>query len=359
MSVYNFSAGPATLPLSVKKTIEQDLYDWNGTGCSVMEMSHRSPEFTAMAAENDALARRLLSIPDDYEVMLIPGGARLQYAMLPMNVSRPEGQAIYAINGHWGKQAIKEGGRFTQAVSTAPVSDEVYGDIPAYDVSDLPTGADYFHYTSNETLEGVQWHDLPKTGDMRLVCDMTSDLLTREVDISAYDMIYASAQKNMGIAGITCVIMKRDWIGLSEQTLPTMMNYQTYAETRSFYNTPPTFPWYLMLQVLRWTEAQGGVAVMQKINQEKSQKLYQYIDGSGFYLNKVSKACRSEVNVPFWLHDDGLNERFLNESSEAGLKALKGHKAVGGMRASIYNAMPATGIDALIEFMKHFEAKHG
>ncbi len=359
MNIYNFSAGPATLPLDVKKIIEQELYDWNGTGCSVMEVSHRSQEFTNMADENESLLRSLLKISDDYAVMLIPGGARLQYAMLPMNVSSTQGQAVYAINGHWGKEAVKEASRFCQASTTAEISASVYNSIPAYDEAELNTQADYFHYTSNETLEGVQWHHVPRTAGLRLCCDMTSDLMTRVVNIDDYDMIYASAQKNMGIAGLTLVIMKRDWIGQSINLLPTMVNYKTFADTRSFYNTPPTFPWYVMLQVLKWTEAQGGIKVMQQRNQAKSKKLYEYIDQSGFYQNKVEPLFRSEVNVPFWLHDEALDAKFLNQSSQAGLKALKGHKAVGGMRASIYNAMPESGVDALIDFMKKFEQKYG
>ncbi len=359
MTVYNFSAGPAALPMSVKQQIEAELYDWNGTGCSVMEVSHRSQEFKDMADENEALARELLNISDDYSVMLIPGGARLQYSMLPINISSPTGQAIYAINGHWGKQAIKEAGRFTQVSSTAPISEEVYANIPEYDVSQLNPNADYFHYTSNETLEGVQWHHLPETNGVPLCCDMTSDLLTRSFDVSDYDMIYASAQKNMGIAGITFVIMKRAMIGQSENLIPTMTDYKTYADTRSFYNTPPTFPWYVMLLVLRWVKAQGGVNAIQNTNQIKSKKLYDFVDRSDFYLNKVEPSCRSEVNVPFWLHDESLNQRFLSESSAVGLKALKGHMAVGGMRASIYNAIPEAGIDALIDFMQEFERKNG
>ncbi len=359
MTVYNFSAGPAALPLPVKQQIENELYDWNGTGCSVMEVSHRSKEFTDMADENEALARELLNISDDYAVMLIPGGARLQYSMLPINISAATGQAIYAINGHWGKQAIKEASRFTQAVSTAPISDEVYAKIPAYDARQLNSAADYFHYTSNETLEGVQWHQLPETHGVPLCCDMTSDLLTRVFDVNDYAMIYASAQKNMGIAGITFVIMKRDMIGRSQNLIPTMTDYKTYADTRSFYNTPPTFPWYVMLLVLRWVKNQGGVAAIQAINRKKSQKLYNYVDQSGFYLNKVDPTCRSEVNVPFWLNDESLNQQFLQDSSAAGLKALKGHMAVGGMRASIYNAVPESGIDALIDFLQEFERVHG
>ncbi len=359
MTVYNFSAGPAALPLTVKQQIEAELYDWNGTGCSVMEVSHRSQEFKDMADENEALARELLNISDEYAVMLIPGGARLQYSMLPINISSKQGEAIYAINGHWGKQALKEAGRFTQVSSTAKVNDEVYAGIPSYDDNELNAKADYFHYTSNETLEGVQWHKLPQTNGIPLCCDMTSDLLTREFDVNDYSMIYASAQKNMGIAGITFVIMKRDMIGQSTNLIPTMTDYKTYADTRSFYNTPPTFPWYVMLLMLRWVKAQGGVSTIQDINQAKSSQLYAFVDQSDFYLNKVDPNCRSEVNVPFWLHDESLNQKFLSESADAGLKALKGHMAVGGMRASIYNAISLAGIDALVDFMQEFERTNG
>lgn len=359
MTVYNFSAGPAALPLEVKQQIESELYDWQGTGCSVMEVSHRSQEFKDMADENESLARELLNISDEYAVMLIPGGARLQYSMLPINISSQKGKAVYAINGHWGKQAIIEASRFTQTTSTAKIRKNVYADIPEYVADDLNPDSDYFHYTSNETLEGVQWHQLPETNGIPLCCDMTSDLLTRVFDVNDYSMIYGSAQKNMGIAGITFVIMKRELIGQSENLIPTMIDYKTYADTRSFYNTPPTFPWYVMLLILRWVKTQGGVSAIQNNNQEKSNALYQYVDQSDFYHNKVSTNCRSEVNVPFWLSDESLNQKFLAESSAANLKALKGHMAVGGMRASIYNAIPIEGIYALIDFMKEFERTNG
>lgn len=359
MTVYNFSAGPAALPLEVKQQIEAELYDWQGTGCSVMEVSHRSQEFKDMADENEALARDLLNISDDYAVMLIPGGARLQYSMLPINVSSQQGHGIYAINGHWGKQAIIEASRFTQTSTTAPISDHVYANIPEYDPNDINPNADYFHYTSNETLEGVQWHQLPETNGVPLCCDMTSDLLTRVFNVNDYSMIYASAQKNMGIAGITFVIMKRDMIGQSNNLIPTMTDYKTYADTRSFYNTPPTFPWYVMLLILRWVKSQGGVSAIQDNNKMKSSTLYNFVDESDFYLNKVATNCRSEVNVPFWLADETLNQKFLQESSAADLKSLKGHMAVGGMRASIYNAIPIEGIEALINFMREFERTHG
>lgn len=347
------------MPQSVKEQIQAELYDWAGTGCSVMEVSHRSKEFMAMTDENESLAREILNISDDYAFMLIPGGARMQYAMLPMNISSAQGKAVYCINGHWGKLALKEGARFCEAKSTHKILETTYDHIPTITSDQINSDCDYFHYTSNETLEGVQWNHVPDTNGIPICCDMTSDLLTEEIDVNKFDMIYASAQKNMGIAGISCVIMKRSLIGQSVNNLPTMLDYDTYARTRSAYNTPPTFPWYVMLLVLRWVKEQGGLKVIGQRNLVKSEKLYNYIDGSGFYFNKVKADFRSKVNVPFWLENEDLGELFLQSSSTADLKALKGHKAVGGMRASIYNAMSEEGIDMLIEFMREFERTHG
>ncbi len=345
--------------MAVKQQIADELFDWQGTGCSVMEVSHRSPEFVNLAEHTEQLARELIGISDDYAVMFIQGGARTQYAMLPMNLSSPQGQAVYAVNGHWGKLALKEGGRFTQAITTAPVSETTYASIPDYEADEIPQTANYFHYTSNETLEGVQWSKPPECGAVPLCCDMTSDLLSREFDMNRHAMIYASAQKNMGIAGITFVALRKDLIGQSANLIPMMNDYQTYANSGSMYNTPPTFPWYVMNLVLQWVKGQGGLAGIQRINRQKSGLLYEYVDRSDFYQNMVSKNCRSEVNVPFWLADESLNQAFLDNSAAAGLKALKGHKAVGGMRASIYNAIPEAGIEALISFMQEFERTHG
>lgn len=358
MTIYNFSAGPAMLPEEVKQRIELDLYNWNETGCSVMEISHRSSEFIAMAEENEQLLRSLLNINDTHAVMLIPGGARLQYSMLPLNLSSTSGKALYHINGHWGKEALKEAKRFCQAQSLQQQAGKRFNSIVPVS-SDIDPASDYMHYTSNETLEGIQWHHIPESNGVKLCCDMTSDILTRPVDVSRYSVIYASAQKNLGIAGITCVIMRLSDIGHSTNKLPTMLNYQTFAETQSFYNTPPVFPWYVMLLTLRWVSAQGGVESMQEKNRQKSRLLYNYIDSSDFYCNKIEVSSRSEINVPFWLNDETLNDKFLQLSAEQGLKGLKGHFVVGGMRASLYNAMPLTGIESLIEFMKEFERSHG
>lgn len=361
MTVYNFSAGPASLPDGVKQQLKHELDNWQGTGTSVMEVSHRSPEFKALMADNEALLRSLLNINDDYAVLLVPGGARLQYAMLPMNLSAPDQKTVYHVNGYWGFLAFQEAQKFSQVQTTTEPPQAPYKpqhSLGDYQAGEIDTSADYFHYTSNETLEGIQWHQLPDSNGLPLCCDMTSDLMTREINIDDYGMIYASAQKNLGIAGLTLVIIRKDLIGQHHNNVPTLMDYATFHEHHSAYNTPPTFVWYMMHLVLQWYQQQGGVKAMQERNQAKAQKLYQFIDDSDFYSNRVAPEIRSEVNVPFWLADHGLNDQFLADSNAAGLKALKGHKAVGGMRASIYNAVPMAGVDALIEFMRSFEKQH-
>lgn len=361
MTVFNFSAGPASLPAAVKQQLKNELDNWQGTGTSVMEVSHRSPEFKALMADNESLLRSLLNISDDYAVLLVPGGARLQYAMLPMNLSAPNRKTIYHVNGYWGFLAYQEAQKFSQVETTTEPPSAPYQpqqSLGTYQADKLDSAADYFHYTSNETLEGIQWHQLPDSNGLPLCCDMTSDLMTREVNIEDYAMIYASAQKNLGIAGLTLVIIRKDFIGKHQNNVPTLMDYATFEQHHSAYNTPPTFVWYVMYLVLQWYQQQGGVHALQKDNQAKARKLYDYIDNSGFYSNRVEAGIRSEVNVPFWLANNALNEQFLTDSSAAGLKALKGHKAVGGMRASIYNAVPMAGVEALIEFMHTFEKQH-
>jgi phosphoserine aminotransferase len=361
MTIYNFSAGPASLPTAVKQQLKNELDNWQGTGTSVMEVSHRSPEFKALMADNESLLRSLLNISDDYAVLLVPGGARLQYAMLPMNLSAPNRKTIYHVNGYWGFLAYQEAQKFSQVETTTEPPSVPYQpqqSLGIYQADELDSAADYFHYTSNETLEGIQWHQLPDSNGLPLCCDMTSDLMTREVNIDDYAMIYASAQKNLGIAGLTLVIIRKDFIGKHQNIVPTLMDYATFEQHHSAYNTPPTFVWYMMYLVLQWYQQQGGVHALQKDNQAKARKLYDYIDNSDFYSNRVEAGIRSEVNVPFWLANNALNEQFLTDSSAAGLKALKGHKAVGGMRASIYNAVPMAGVEALIEFMHSFEKQH-
>jgi len=361
MTVYNFSAGPASLPADVKRQLKNELDNWRGTGTSVMEVSHRSPEFKALMADNEALLRSLLNISDDYAVLMVPGGARLQYAMLPMNLSAPDRTTVYHVNGYWGFLAYQEAQKFSKVQTTTEPPAAPYQpqhSLGEYRASDISADADYFHYTSNETLEGIQWHQLPDSNGLPLCCDMTSDLMTRQVNIDDFGMIYASAQKNLGIAGLTLVIIRKDLIGRHTNNVPTLMDYATFEQHNSAYNTPPTFVWYMMYLVLQWYQQQGGIQALQSINQAKANKLYDFIDNSDFYSNRVEPAIRSEVNVPFWLADNSLNEQFLTASSAAGLKALKGHKAVGGMRASIYNAVPMAGVDALIKFMHNFEKQH-
>ncbi len=359
MTIYNFSPGPAALPDAVKAQICEDMGDWRNTGVSVMEVSHRGREFLLLADETDALMRRLLGIPDSHSVLLMPGGARLQYAAIPLNLAAEDDRAHYLISGHWGKEALAEAARFCRASATTQVAAGGCDRIPEGVENGVAADAAYVHYTSNETLEGVQWHRLPEVGAVPLCCDMTSDLLTRAVDVAAHDLIYASAQKNLGIAGITVVIVNHERIKTSQRLVPRMMDYQVFHESKSLYNTAPTFPWYVMNLVLQWADGQGGVAALEALNRQKSERLYRFIDGHDFYLNKVQPADRSMVNVPFWLADESLNEAFLAAGDAAGLKALAGHRVVGGMRASLYNALPLAAVDTLVEFMAEFARTRG
>jgi len=284
----------------------------------------------------------------------------LQYSMMPINFSSLTGKAMYFVHGHWGKSAILEAQKFCNARPLVPyVQDKIYTAIPKFDMSQLDASFDYFHYTTNETLEGVEWHEVPDCKDIPIFCDMTSNLMTRPIDVSQYDLIYASAQKNLGIAGITLVIIKKDIQQKAPNNLPLMLDYRTYSKHDSLWNTPPAFPWYVMNLVLNWIKNTGGLAAIETRNTQKSEKLYNYIDNSAFYHNNVAIDNRSKVNVTFLLKDEFLNEQFVQQADEAGIKAIKGHRAVGGMRASLYNAMPIAGVNALIEFMQTFEENHG
>ena len=360
MTIYNFSPGPAQLPESVKQQITNDLPNWKDTGSSVMEVSHRGPAFRELVAETEELMRGILKISDEYDVLFTPGGARLQYSMMPMNFSSLTGKAMYFVHGHWGKSAILEAQKFCSAHSLVPVTyDQIYTTIPEFDMSQLDQSFDYFHYTSNETLEGVEWQETPDSQGVPLFCDMTSNLLSREVDINKFDLIYASAQKNLGIAGITAVIVRKSLIEKAPKNLPLMLDYKTYSKHDSLWNTPPTFPWYVLNLMLKWVNSKGGLKEIESRNIEKSTRLYNFIDYSDFFINNVDKNYRSRVNATFLLKDEKLNSTFLGEADKLGLKALKGHRAVGGMRASIYNAMPLDGINALIDFMQDFEKRYG
>jgi phosphoserine aminotransferase len=356
--VYNFSAGPAALPLEVLDIIRDDIPDWQRTGMSVMEVSHRGKEFVALAARAEANLRDLLAIPDDYSVLFTQGGATMQMSMVPMNLVGPEDTADYVVTGSWGKKAAGEARKFCNVNVAADASDRNFTYIPDESSWERSANAGYLHFTPNETIAGVEFHSLP-SGDTPLVGDLSSTILSRPIDVSRYAVIYAGAQKNIGPAGITVVIVRKDLLERAPSSLPHLMTWRAYAESDSMTNTPPTFAWYVADLVFQYLQGIGGLSGMAAINERKAQKLYAAIDGSGFYSNPVRKDCRSWMNVPFILDDASLDSQFLEESAAAGLTNLKGHRSVGGMRASIYNAVPEAAIDTLIEFMQEFERVNG
>jgi phosphoserine aminotransferase len=356
--VFNFSAGPAALPLEVLETIRNDIPDWGGTGMSVMEVSHRSTEFVELAARCEANLRQLLAVPDDYSVIWTQGGATLQMAMVPLNLAAPGDTVDYVQTGSWGKKALGEARKACNARLVADAADRNFTYIPDESTWDRSDDAKYLHITSNETIAGVEFHELPG-GDVPIVSDMSSTILSRPIDVSRYGVIYAGAQKNIGPAGITLAIVRNDLLEPQRENLPHLLMWKSYAESDSMTNTPPTFAWYVADLVFQYLLDLGGLDAMAEINRRKSEKLYAAIDGSDFYTNPVEKSCRSWMNVPFILADANLDGAFLEESHAAGLSNLKGHRSVGGMRASIYNAVPEAAVDALIDFMAEFERKHG
>ncbi len=351
--IYNFSAGPAALPETVLKQAQDELLDWHGAGMSVMEMSHRGKEFMSIAAQAEADLREVMAIPDNYKVLFLQGGASSQFAMVPLNLMGRTGKADYINTGSWSKKAIAEAKRYGEVKVIADTS----ADFRAPAESDLHFSSDaaYVHYTPNETIQGVEFPYIPDTGDIPLVADMSSTILSRPIDVSKFGIIYAGAQKNVGPAGLTLVIIREDLIGHAPETCPAMLNYQIHADTGSMYNTPPTYAWYLSGLVFSWLKDNGGLDVMSVVNERKAESLYAVIDDSSFYANPVEPACRSWMNVPFTLANAELDGKFLEEAAAIGLKTLKGHRSVGGMRASIYNAMPEEGVQALIAFMRDFE----
>ena len=357
--IFNFSPGPAVLPHAVLQQAQAELLDWHGSGMSVMEMSHRGKEFMSIAAQAETDLRTLMAIPNNYKVLFLQGGAHSQFAMIPMNLARGKKQADYLDTGDWSLKAIEEGQRYINVNTVASSADSNYTTIPPFANWQLNQDAAYLHYTSNETIRGVEFDWIPEAGDLPLVVDMSSDILSRPMDVSRFGLIYAGAQKNIGPAGLTIVIVREDLLGQVLDGTPSMFNYQIYAETESMYNTPPTYAWYLSGLVFQWLLQQGGLEAMAQINQRKAEKLYAAIDASDFYHNPVDPDCRSWMNVPFTLANSELEKRFLDKAAQAGLMTLKGHRLVGGMRASIYNAMPEEGVEALIAFMRDFEAKHG
>jgi phosphoserine aminotransferase len=357
--VYNFSAGPAALPQQVLERARDELVDWHGSGMSVMEMSHRGKEFMSIAQQAEADLRELMKIPDDYKVLFLQGGASSQFSMVPVNLLRGAEKADYINTGSWSKKAIAEAGRYCEVNVAASSEAEKFTTVPDRAGWQLDEQAAYVHYTPNETIGGVEFHWIPDVGDVPLVADMSSTILSRPIDVSRYGVIYAGAQKNIGPAGLTVVIVREDLIGQPLGGQPKMFDYATHAQSGSMYNTPPTYAWYLAGLVFQWLKDNGGLENMARINHAKAHSLYTAIDGSDFYSNPVDPDCRSWMNVPFTLTDPALDGEFLEQAKSAGLVTLKGHRSVGGMRASIYNAMPEEGVAALVDFMADFEKRHG
>ncbi|MGB2256279.1 MAG: 3-phosphoserine/phosphohydroxythreonine transaminase [Spongiibacter marinus] len=356
--VYNFCAGPAAIPEAVLSQAKDELLDWRGRGLSVMEMSHRSEEMVSIASEAEADLRELMGISDDYAVLFLQGGASSQFSAVPLNLCEEGATVDYVNTGQWSKKAIKEAKRYANVNVVASSEANNFASIPAFDSWQLSDDAAYLHYTPNETIGGVEFFWTPEV-QAPLVADMSSTILSRPIDVNQFGVIYAGAQKNIGPAGLTIVIVRKDLLGKSRAITPTMLDYQTAADNDSMYNTPPTLAWYLSGLVFKWLKAQGGLEAMEAVNRRKAEKLYGYIDGSGFYSNPVEVASRSLMNVPFVLADSGLDKAFLAGADDAGLLNLKGHRSVGGMRASIYNAVPEAAVDALIDYMKDFARENG
>ncbi len=357
--VFNFSAGPAMLPVEVLEQARQEMLDWHGSGMSIMEMSHRGKEFMQVAEQAEQDLRELLAIPPHYKVLFLQGGASTQFALIPMNLAAGGRSADYINTGAWSKKAIAEAERHLPVRLAATTEDSGFTRAPAQSELALSADAAYVHYTPNETIGGVEFAYVPETGEVPLVADFSSTILSRPLDVSRYGLIYAGAQKNIGPAGLTLVIIREDLLERSPDGLSPMFSYKAMAKAGSMYNTPPTFGWYLAGLVFAWLKKNGGLEAMAEVNRRKAQKLYQAIDESAFYHNPVDPESRSWMNVPFTLADPALDPVFLEQAAQAGLKTLKGHRSVGGMRASIYNAMPEEGVDRLIAFMQQFEADHG
>ncbi len=357
MRAYNFSAGPAILPEEVLKQAQAELVDYQGTGMSIMEMSHRGKEYSAVHDECIANIKELLNIPEGYSVLFLTGGASTQFAMIPMNLLGSGQTADYTNSGAWAAKAIKEAKMLGNVNIAADCGKDIPTRVPTVDELQLTDGAAYLHITSNETISGAQWKEFPEHDC--LIADMSSDILSKPIDVSKFGLIYAGSQKNLAPAGITLVIIKDELAERCPETVPTIMRYKTHIENNSLYNTVPTFPVYMLCLVTRWLKANGGLEGMQKINEEKAGKLYDTIDASDFYTGTAVKEFRSDMNVTWRLPTEELEAQFIAEAAKQNLKTLKGHRSVGGIRASIYNAFPTEGVDALISFMKEFEAKNG
>ncbi len=353
--IYNFAAGPAVLPAAVLQQVQAELLDWHGAGMSVMEMSHRGKEFMSIAADAEADLRELMNIPANYKVLFLQGGASAQFGMIPMNLLRGKKTADYLNTGEWSKKAIAEAKKYCEVSVIATSADKNFSYVPQQSAWNLNADAAYVHYTSNETIGGVEMFWTPEVGAVPLVADMSSHILSRPVDVAKHALIYAGAQKNIGPAGLTIVIVRDDLIGETLPGTPNMYDYKVHAENDSMYNTPPTFAVYVAGLVFKWLKTNGGLVEMEKINITKASMLYDYLDATDFYHCPTAKENRSRMNIPFTLKNEALDEEFLKQAKALGLVQLKGHRSVGGMRASIYNAMPVEGVKVLVAFMKEFE----
>jgi len=357
--IYNFSAGPAILPLPVLQEAQRDLLSLPGLGMSVMEISHRSKAFDEIISRADSGLRELLGIPANYHVLFLQGGASLQFSMVPMNLLPPDGSADYIITGSWGKKALKEGKRVSAVNIAATMADGGFTRVPGPDELKLNPKAAYVHFTTNETIEGVEWKHEPEVGDVPLVADASSDILSHAIPVEKYALIYAGAQKNMGPSGVTLVIIRDDLLQRIPDGLHTMLDYRTHVENKSLYNTPNTWGIYILSLVCKWLQTKGGLAAMEREDEAKAKLLYDAIDATSFYRGHADADCRSIMNVTFRLPSEELEKKFTGEATALGLDGLKGHRSVGGIRASIYNAFPLKGVEALVSFMKDFERKNG
>ena len=357
--VYNFSAGPSMLAESVLKTAADEMLDYHGCGQSVMEMSHRSKIYKTIIEGAEALLREVMNIPDNYKVLFLQGGASTQFAAIPLNLMNGSGKADYVITGQWANKAFKEAARYGEAKAVASSADKTYSYIPKLDPATFTKDADYFYVCMNNTIYGTKFHELPETGDVPLIADISSCILSEPIDVSKFGMLYAGAQKNVAPAGLTIVIIREDLLGHARDITPTMLNYVTHAEAGSMFNTPPCYNIYICKLVLEWLKNDiGGLENMKKINEEKSGMIYDFLDNSKMFRGTVVPEDRSMMNIPFVTDSDELNAKFIKEAEEAGFVNLKGHRSVGGMRASVYNAMPVEGCRKLVEFMKKFEEEN-
>jgi phosphoserine aminotransferase len=357
--IFNFSAGPAVLPEDVLSRAGDEMLDWRGTGMCVMEMSHRGKEFMSIAAEAQKDLRDLLAVPANYKVLFLQGGATLQFAQIPMNLLAGKGKADYVVTGEWSKKAVKEAQAYCDVHVAASSEDRGFTYFPLQENFKIRRDAAYLHYCSNETIGGVEAHWIPEAGKVPLVGDASSHLLSRPLDVSKFGLIYAGAQKNIGPAGLTIVIVRDDLLGKAAKGTPSVMDYKQQAAADSMLNTPATYAIYVAGLVFKWLKQLGGLAEIEKRNIAKAKLLYDYVDASSFFKNPVAKGDRSRMNVPFTLKSSSLDEIFLKGAEQRGMVQLKGHRSVGGMRASVYNAMPVEGVQQLVAYMKEFEAKHG